>query len=130
MLFDLVDTTLLQQKSYKIITSIVIYLHPRFLRFHESRGIPSHNKMPAAVAVNGPTPVQSSTPEVNGAAATTTMKKQKLTKNQMKRERKKQKKAAEKQQQESQEADVTKEDEADGGSVSPPHPYDDLVRAM
>ena len=76
--------------------------------------------MPAAVAVNGPTPVVQSSPslEVNGAATTTT-KKPKLTKNQMKRERKKQKKAAEKQG--SKEASVVAEkEEAEGESVSLP----------
>lgn len=61
--------------------------------------------MPAAVAVNGPTPVVE--PEVNGNATGTT--KQKLTKNQLKRERKKQKKAAEKTQ-ESKEPSVAGED--------------------
>lgn len=47
--------------------------------------------MPAAVAINGPTPV----PEVNGTendSVMTTTKKPKLTRNQLKRERKKQKK--------------------------------------
>lgn len=49
------------------------------------------HKMPAAVAMNGPTPV----PEVNGTendSVMATAKKPKLTKNQLKRERKKQKK--------------------------------------
>ena len=69
----------------------------RFMRFtpvvsptHLSTS-PRPQKMPAAVAMNGPTPV----PEVNGTendSVVTTTKKSKLTRNQLKRERKKQKK--------------------------------------